>query len=155
MDNKCKIMPLSKETLSDAILLIENIFLYKPDQRNAKFSLKKSLSEDKSDSEYWVCKNSDGKVIGIIGLYSDRRDKAVLWIGWFGVHPKYRHKGIGSRLLKHAEKEAKTREAGILKVYFSFHKNELASHPLYVNHGYVRTRINKIADRIYFSKKIK
>ena len=154
MVNKCKIVSLSKETLSDAILLIETIFPYKPDQRYAAYSLRKSLSEDRSFTEYWVCKNPDGKVIGIIGLYSDRRYTSVLWIGWFGVHPNYRRKGIGSRLLKYAEKEAKKRKAEILKVYSSSHKNELASHSLYINRGFIKTRINKTADRIYFSKKI-
>ena len=154
MDNKYKIVPLSKETLSDSILLIETIFPYKPDQRNAAYSFRKSLSGDRSFAEYWVCNNPDGKVIGIIGLYTDRRYKSVMWIGWFGVDPKYRRKGIGSRLLKYAEKEAKKRKAGTLKVYSSFHKNELASHSLYINHGFAKTRINRTADRIYFSKKI-
>jgi len=55
------------------------------------------LEKPDSAKKYWILKTDENRVIGVIGLYCDRRDESVFWIGWVGVHPEYRQRGIGTR----------------------------------------------------------
>ncbi|OHE57806.1 MAG: hypothetical protein A2Z47_01410 [Thermodesulfovibrio sp. RBG_19FT_COMBO_42_12] len=59
------------------------------------------MEKPDSAKKYWILKTDENRVIGVIGLYCDRRDESVFWIGWFGVHPEYRRRGIRTRFLKH------------------------------------------------------
>lgn len=149
-----RIVPLSHKSLDGVVSLIYDIFPYKYDRMNATVSFKKSLEKPDSIKNYWILKTHENRVIGVIGLYRDQRDETVLWIGWFGVHPEYRRKGIGSRLLRHAIKKANIQGAKTLKVYSSFDKNELASHSFYENHGFIKTYVNRRRDRVYFAKSL-
>lgn len=147
-----KIIPLSHETLNDAIVLIESIFPYRPDQKNARYNLTDSLVKLKTGKTYWIAVNEDNKVVGITGLYDDYRDRTVVWLGWYGVHPEYRKQGIGSMLLQFAIDEAKRRGFSLLKLYTSSDKNERDSHSLYRKFGFTQFYINKKLDKIYFEK---
>ena len=101
-----RIMPLSKDTLDEAVSLTPKHF-YRPDQKNAQRSFSDSLMSTKFDKTYWVAVNKEGIVVGVTGLYFDRNDKSVVWLGWFGVHPKHRRQGIGSELLAFTIDEGK------------------------------------------------
>lgn len=149
-----KIIPLSIETLNDTIALVKKIFVSKIDQNISPKSLKESLSEISSVKTYWVAVERDGKTIGITGLYKDPHDKDTVWLGWFGVHPGYRRRGIGSTLLEFTIKEAKRRGFSILKLYTFSGENEKVAHGLYKKFGFIRADTNKKSDKIYFIKNL-
>jgi GNAT superfamily N-acetyltransferase len=153
--NNYRTIPLSNELLNDAIALIETIFPYKPDQKNAKWSLADSLTHPNSDKQYWLAINLDGLIIGIMGLYNDSSDPTTAWLGCFGVHPQHRRLGLGSVLLQFATSEAKERGFSTLRLYSSFDENESASHHLYRKQGFIETRSDKKADKIFFLRKLR
>jgi hypothetical protein len=76
-----QIIPLTREKLSEAISLLETIFPYKPDQRLLKYSLTDSLTKGAYGQVYWVAVDETNRVIGITGLYDDKKDKKVSWLG--------------------------------------------------------------------------
>lgn len=149
-----QIVSLSKDRIDHAILLIKAIFPYKQDQKNAKWSFIDSLTQDNSDKEYWVAVTPEGDIVGITGLYKDRKDKNVVWLGWFGVHPDYRRLGLGSQLLGFATSIAKERKYSTLKLYSSFDENERRAHNLYRKKGFIEIMSDEKADRIIFQTKL-
>ena len=146
-----KIIPLSKKHLDEAISLAETIFPYKEDQRIARINLVESLSQKSSGKTYWVAKNTDGRILGLAGLYLDEGGKSIVWLGWFGVHPIYRRKGVGSLLLEYAIKESKTRGFKILKIYTSTDESETAAHQLYESYRFVQSNSKQDPDIIIYS----
>ena len=146
---------MSKDTLDEAVSLIQKIFPYRPDQKNAQRSFSDSLMSTKFDKTYWVAVNKEGIVVGVTGLYFDRNDKSVVWLGWFGVHPKHRRQGIGSELLAFTIDEAKRRGYSLLKLYTSSDENEKAARQLYKKFGFLQTASDIKSDRIYFDKDLR
>lgn len=148
-----RIVPLSNETLAESITLLKSIFKDRPDQEQISRNLKECILNLKTNKEYWVTKNANNNVIGIIGLYSKPRkrdDEFVLWIGWFGVHPGYRRKGIGSKLLDYVINESIQRGYKKLRVYSGYEED--ASHLFYKRHGFLMTGANVKKDITYFEK---
>lgn len=149
-----RIVPLSKELINDAMILMKTVFPYKQDQKYAKWSFTDSLKHPNSDKQYWLAVNPQGKLVGITGLYHDYRDKNIAWLGWFGVHPQHRRQGLGSMLLEFAISEAEKRGFSVLKLYSSFDENERAAHFLYRKYGFIEIVSDKKADKIIFLKKL-
>jgi len=147
-----EVLPLSYDVLNDTISLLKEIFISKEDQNIFPLSLKESLSEANSKKTYWIAVEKRTNVIGITGLYNDSHDKDTVWLGWFGVHPAYRNRGVGSALLEFAIKEACRRGFGILKLYTSSDKNEKNAHKLYGRFGFTQSDEGENSDRIYFTK---
>jgi L-amino acid N-acyltransferase YncA len=149
------IIPLSQNNIRKAILLTENIFPFETDQRNARFTLYDSLGDQEHGQRYWVAVNEQNKVIGITGLYEDRKDKTVIWLGWHGVHTEHRLYGIGSKLLDYAINEAKKAGYKKLRLFSSLSDpNEQAAHKLYKKFSFVQTGSSKTKDKIYFEKEL-
>jgi GNAT superfamily N-acetyltransferase len=153
--NNYKIVPLSKELIDDAMLLMELVFPFKQDQKDAKWSFGDSLSRLNSNKQYWLAVNSEDKVAGITGLYNDNKDNNIVWLGWFGVHPQHRRHGLGSMLLSFAISKAKERGFSTLKLYSSFDENERASHILYRKYGFIEIMSDEKADKIVFLKELR
>jgi len=149
-----KIIPLTQEQLAKAISLLEKIFSYKPDQKLLKYSLTDSLSKKAYGQTYWIAVDEVNSVIGITGLYDDTIDKKLSWLGWFGVQPDHRQRGVGSILLQYAIDKAKQRGSARLKLYTSSDPNERAAHHLYRKFGFEQTGIDRKADKVYFEKKL-
>ena len=68
--------------------------------------------EDISKSEYRELRNYlvfvKQKMIGTCGLYSAKEHpENIIFNGWLVIKSKYRNKGIGTKLIKKLEKEAK------------------------------------------------
>lgn len=124
-----KIEPLTKETLKEAINLLNQIFLDEDgeapgDELPASPYPKKYknfLSRTKmSEIKYWVAVDDAGKVVGTIGLYCYEKDKdEAFWLGWFCVHSDLRRNGIGTKLLQFAIKKARKNNKRFLRLYTS------------------------------------
>lgn len=58
-----------------------------------------------------------GEPIGVVGLYDIPKYKDTIWLSWFGVIEKYRHKGFGSQILKDAIIIAKKYDKKFLRLF--------------------------------------
>ena len=159
------IEPLNKETLEDSINLLYDSFQHKLDHLIIQGGLRCSMHKDKIfsrillrtygviDLEYYITKSEDDKVVGITGLYSRRKDSnEALWLGWFAVHPNYRKKGIGNKLLQFSIDEAKKRGKKYLRLYTSTAKSEQDSHNLYEKVGF--KKIKEEGNILYYELKL-
>lgn len=63
----------------------------------------------------------DGKAIGTTGLYEDEKisSRGTVWLGWFGILPEYRGKGLGKRVLSDTIAEAAARGYSVFRLYTS------------------------------------
>ncbi|MFQ5329388.1 MAG: GNAT family N-acetyltransferase [Thermodesulfobacteriota bacterium] len=147
-----EVLPLTYDVLNDTLSLLKKVFISKEDQDIFPLSLKESLSEAHSKTTYWIAIEKGTNVVGITGLYNDSRDKNTVWLGWFGVHPACRNRGVGSALLEFAIKEANHRGFSILKLYSSSDNNERDAHKLYRRFGFTQSDEGENSDRIYFTK---
>lgn len=84
----------------------------------------------------------DDRTIGVIGLYdiherltSDVPMDEALWLGWFGILPRYRRSGAGSAALALIE-ELAARDASGMRLYTS--ENNTGAHAFYEKNGYTR-----------------
>jgi GNAT superfamily N-acetyltransferase len=151
-----KPVPLSSETLDSAISLIDKVFVYRGDREIARINLIETLEHKNYGQSYWFATGKDGKVIGMTGLYIDRKtiDDSTVWLGWFGVHPEHRRRRIGSSLLEFTINEAKRRGFKNINIYTSTDENETAAHRLYVSFGFRKTDCSVEKEIIYFTKEL-
>jgi len=63
----------------------------------------------------------DDKTVGICGLYSLKQSTDELWLGWFGVIPELRSKGIGRNVIDFLK--TKAREQNCKAIYSYVDKN--------------------------------
>lgn len=85
-----------------------------------------------------VALDSGGEAQAVIGLYQEIGAPAdEFWVGWFGVHPALRGKGIGSLLVDIVSAEARARGGSVLRLYTE-HDNERAI-SLYEHIGFRKT----------------
>lgn len=69
--------------------------------------------------------------VGIIGLYMDDKiDNESIWLGWFGILPEFRSKGIGRRSLLDMIEKAKEYNKKYLRLYTN-DKGDSTARPLY------------------------
>lgn len=77
---------------------------------------------------------SNGVVVGFCGLYSQYpKDYTELWLGWFGIVPKLRSMGIGTKALDFMSAEAK--KFGCKKL-MSYVDKEGKPLPFYYRYGF-------------------
>ncbi|MHC1682302.1 MAG: GNAT family N-acetyltransferase [Clostridiaceae bacterium] len=160
------IVPLTKTYLEQSINLVESTF----DEEDMSLSkeLEASVDEKKFAKyvkrydknmrtlEYFIAKDNNQRVIGIIGLYSLKKDyKDTYWIGWYCVDINERGKGIGKALLEFIITMAKYREKKYLCLYTSTDKNEAKAQKIYEQYGFFITKvIHKKGYEILYRKKI-
>ena len=67
------------------------------------------------------------EVVGITGLYEDEfsAEEGVVWLGWFGVLPKFRHLGYGSHILMMTIDLARSKGYKMLRCYVHVKENKL------------------------------
>jgi GNAT superfamily N-acetyltransferase len=154
--------PLSQETLQDVIVISRDAW---PDDFDTQDSpeeayLASTDHEDHKDFlqrhkikslEYFAVKDTDGKVIGITGLYTDEKDLApgLIWLGWYAVHPQYQGKGYGKEILTWTVNEAKRRGYSLLRLYTSDDTNEATAQILYEKFGFKEIRREKEEGKKY------
>lgn len=142
------IEPLSKQTLPQTSALADHIFegeFPKPSHGFAaslgqglsgKICRKVATLLGHRDIQYWVARDERGNVLGVTGLYSERKDqKRAKLVGWHCVAEEARGQGIGEQLLDHVIAEARNAGAHVLRLYTSTHGSEAAAQPLYEKKG--------------------
>ena len=152
-----RIVLLSEKNIDSAMLLIEKVFLYEDDRELARINLVETLEHKNHGQNYWFATDENGRVIGMTGLYLNRKTEPgdeTVWLGWFGVHPEYRRQGIGSALLEFTVNEAKRRGFKTMKIYTSTDENERQAHKLYESFGFEKTVLLNDNGFIYKTKKL-
>ena len=64
------------------------------------------VEDDGKFWKVWLVKKNK-KAVGICGLYSLNKKTDELWLGWFGIVPEFRNKGVGVDVMAHLYKQAK------------------------------------------------
>ncbi|MBP1930904.1 GNAT family N-acetyltransferase [Ammoniphilus resinae] len=111
----------------------------------SKSTIKNLRSKMKRD-RYYVLKYKE-KIIGVVAL---KKRKKYWEIGSLAVKPKYRRKGLGSKLLRFAEKKAVS--LGAKRVLLTTMRKHPTLPFYYMKHGY--RPIRKQKKWIHFQKKL-
>jgi ribosomal protein S18 acetylase RimI-like enzyme/pimeloyl-ACP methyl ester carboxylesterase len=139
---------LTKDSLGKAGELADSVFptAKVPPSMGLKASLDDTVLQDLNDNhagkfnwlKYWVAvDDKTQKIIGVIGVYEEWEDsEEACWLGWYGVDPEYRGKGIGSQLLDFAITKARNRNKQYLRLYTSTEENEKAAQSIYEKYGF-------------------
>lgn len=82
------------------------------------------------NKDYYIVYKAN-EPVGITGLYIDEftQEDDVVWLGWFGVLPEYRNKGLGCEILLKSLELAKDKGFKVLRLYTS--KNNQSACNLY------------------------
>jgi len=142
-----KIISATEETLIEAKNLVKRVFPFR--SISEQFTLMAMTHQDnylidkimtlfgiKDIIDIWVAVNEHGQVVGTTGLYNYRQDAdEAVWLFWYCVAPEERGKGIGTKLLTHTIKKAKTMNVDYLRLYTSDDTNEREAQILYEKHG--------------------
>jgi len=135
-----EIIPLSKETVEQAIALVQRIFAgtSKEDIRTAfegGLGNRKAYTKWKiSQLKYWVI--VEDTVIATTGMYELLEDKDAYWAGWMCVDPEFRRRGLGRKLLEFVVDLAKKAGKKYVRLYTSTDPNEAAAQKLYEKRGF-------------------
>lgn len=135
------IRPLSQSTLREAVDLLTKIFPVQDPDEYAKIWFPASLDKRKykafferagiTEARYWVA-IAKGRVVGTIGLYSYKKDeREAYWMGWLGVDPMYRGRGIGVKLVEFSINMARKSGKKFIRLYTSNDPNEAKAQDLY------------------------
>lgn len=142
-----EIQPLSKQTLTAAIKLADEVFQYQRWQEKASWAFQLSLMHGYlaklllrlkgiSSCRYWVAVDSQANVIGITGLYIRSEDSKTYWLGWTCVNPEARGERIGSKLVDFAISQAQNSGANYLKLWTSDRPVYVIARQLYEQRGF-------------------
>ena len=128
---KVSIMKLTYELINN-----ENIYLATAIQHTifpeecAYIHYKYAIDTNYENNKYYMIKYNQIPV-GVIGLYiNNQTDTESIWLGWFGILPEFRSKGIGKKSLLDIIEEAKKYS----KKYFRLYTNDdgtSTARPLY------------------------
>lgn len=145
---KIELKPLTEEKLEEAIALANTIFPHGVDSsEGAMIAYPASLNPEKyrdqlnsmgvSSLNYWLAFNKQNEVIGITGLYHQIDDADdIAWVGWYGVKPEERGKGIGRNILEQTIAKAQATGCKALRLYTSTVPNEATAQLLYEKLGF-------------------
>lgn len=96
--------------------------------------MEKGRQPDKSFWEVWIIYNDKMQSIGICGLYSLKENSTdELWLGWFGLFPEYRNKGLGVEAIQWLKLKAKSLGASKLMAYVDKNRKPMS---FYLRNGF-------------------
>lgn len=157
--SEIKIVPLSEENVNEAIRMALRTFdTGKEEFDYAPRWFKASLAPKKHKAEYgkfgvtwlkyWVAiEPKSKKVVGSTGLYLNKKDeKDAYWLGWFGVDPNFRRRGVGRKLLEFSIARARKDGKKYLRLYTSRLPSEANAQILYEKMGFKETGEGKRPD---------
>ena len=122
-----KYIPMTEENIYDMVKTQMEIF----PSECGYFQYNYALNCGKDYWKYWIVYDEDD-IVAITGLYSDFdiTETNSIWLGWFGVRPKYRRKKIGTEVLNYtineAYKLAKKYPIKYFRLYTSIDENATA-----------------------------
>lgn len=162
--------PLMEKEIEEAIALAYKIFPYAhEDVGDPSLMFPASLNQQRYKKEleekgirtlrYWILKggNNNQKIIGFTGLYQNINDPPdVGWLGWYGVAPEERGKGLGDAIL--TATITKARDAGFtaLRLYTSDTPNEDIALKMYRKKGFHEIKSEPIPgsqERMFYLEK--
>jgi GNAT superfamily N-acetyltransferase len=77
----------------------------------------------------------ENQIVGVTGLYRQPdTPKNILWLGWTGLRPDYRRRGIGSAVLAEIEKDVAKQNCSELWVYTG--KDDFTASAFYSSLGF-------------------
>ncbi len=140
-----EIKPLSSETLEEAVRLANTVFPHEAPDTAPETAFRASLDTKRykhfydqnniKSLEYWIGVK-DQQVIGTVGLFTLEEDYLeAAWLGWFCVHPNYKGKGAGKKLLEFAIQEAQRRGNTYLRLSTKTENKD--AHRLYAKRGFI------------------
>ncbi|MFO8108995.1 MAG: GNAT family N-acetyltransferase [Thermoplasmata archaeon] len=112
---------------------------YKPLGRDTKEKVSREIKEEQ---EYWKGFYDDSKLVAVVFGTDDGRKG---WINRLAVHPDYRNRGLGTRLVEAMEKEFHSRDIEVIGVLIEGDNPE--SMKFFEHLGYVDLQIK------YYSKR--
>ena len=142
-----EIKPLSKQTLTAAIKLADEVFQYQKWWEKASWAFELSLMHGYFPKlllrlkgtdwcRYWVAVDSQANVLGITGLYTRTENPKTYWLGWTCVKQQARGEGIGSKLVDFAISQAQNSGANYLKLWTSDRPVYVIACQLYERRGF-------------------
>jgi len=99
-------------------------------------------------NRFWVLyiiKDNKSRPVGITGLYSVKPATKELWLGWFGILPKFRNKGYGRSVMLQLEEIARSHECQ--KIISYVHDYNVNALRFYKSLGYKRICCGKTYKR--------
>jgi GNAT superfamily N-acetyltransferase len=155
-----KLEPLSKENLKEALELAQKLF---PDyidriEKVYEVSLEKNMVDPywktRRILEYWVGVDTiSGKIVVITGFYQKtEHDADEIWLGWFGVNPEIRGRGIGRQTLEWSINTARERGYKFLRLWTTTDPEEAIAQKLYDSVGLsvYKEELDKNGDTILY-----
>lgn len=99
-------------------------------------------------NKYFIIKWNEVPV-GVIGLYiDDEIDNESIWLGWFGILPEFRSKGIGRKSILDMIQEAKKYNRKYFRLYTN-DKGDSTARPLYRSVMQLYENYNNLNDYNY------
>ena len=140
---------ITKRNLYLSLSIAEDIFPY--EFVNGKLSFegayRESIDLDQPDFAYYLIRTVDGEPTGITGHYPEDNK---IWLGWFGVHPKYRRQGWGQDILEVTSKIVAKLGFERMSIYSGQRKEEHNAHRLYEKNGFTKTGEGSIENEPVF-----
>ena len=92
---------LSDENLKDFLKVIPRVFVSESDRDDAEGIYRACLDRDHPECTHidYFLAYSGKNPVGLTGYYELHDAPKEFWLGWFGVVPESRRKGIGSEIL--------------------------------------------------------
>jgi len=162
-DMKFRIEPLTSETLKEAKQLRDKVFVDIPkvELLTVDAAIYKELYKEVYEEnairfmKYWVAKNKDDVVIGLVGIYTEPEDADnSCWLGWFCLDDKYRGLGYGKELLEYAEMEVTLLGMKYLHLYTENVKECKSAIKLYKKEGFIEYTTKRAKPNELYLKKI-
>jgi len=148
---------ITNANLELAIKIAKEIFPY--EIHDGKFwpesAYKEAIDKNWFNFTYFIAYHELSPV-GITGYYPPDDDKPDIWVGWFGVLPKFRKRGFGENILGETIRIVKLMGAKTLCLYSGDREEEFAAHRLYLKMGFKETERGEVDSSpvIYFAKSL-
>lgn len=133
---------IDKNNYKEAIDLQRKVFPNEDGTINILASLDRDLFIKLSGLDYiddhikYYLAEKDNEYVGITGIYNYGDDVENAWIGWFGILPNYRNRGLGRELLNDTIELARSKNFKYIRLYTDYVDNYEAI-KLYESLGFV------------------
>jgi ribosomal protein S18 acetylase RimI-like enzyme len=143
------IRPLDQETLPATIALVNEVFPRQKWWEKASWALTLSLQPGRVAKlpllsvgvrwcRYWTALDSEGRIVGVSGLYQPLCCSKTCRLGWTCVAAFARGQGVGKRMLERALGEARRLGASQVELYTTDKPEQAAAVRMYESRGFIR-----------------